>query len=145
MIKGLHHVGIVTANIEDAIRYYVETFGCPPPKVVTVDKPGIQLRTAMLSIGASHLQLIEPKTGPGVEELQTRGEGAILEVAFQVDDIEQFYDEMSHRGISPVSMVGAPIDTRYLAASSGNRYFYLPQEKTRGTSVEIIQVMSQPG
>jgi catechol 2,3-dioxygenase-like lactoylglutathione lyase family enzyme len=55
MIRRLHHVGIVTKDIEQAVRFYVETFGCPEPKVVSVDKPGIRLRTSMLSIGASHL------------------------------------------------------------------------------------------
>jgi hypothetical protein len=147
MLRKLHHVGIVTADIEAAIRHYMETFDCPAPKVVSVDKPGIKLRTAMLAIGCekpSHVQLIEPKIGPGVEELRRGGEGAILEMAFEVEEIESVHDDLSRRGIAPVDLLGRPIDSKFLVASSGNRYFYLPREKMRGTSIEIIQVIPPP-
>ena len=105
----MHHVGIVTADIEATIRHYVETFGCDPPRVVCVDKPGIKLKTAMVAIGAGQancLQLIEPEVGPGVEELKHWGEGTLLEVAFEVEDIEQVYDQMKMRGIQPVNLIG---------------------------------------
>jgi catechol 2,3-dioxygenase-like lactoylglutathione lyase family enzyme len=144
MLRKLHHVGVVTADIDQAICHYVETFGCKPPNVVAVDKPGIKLRTAMLAIGsenANYLQLIEPEIGPGVDELAARGEGAIFEMAFEVEDIEAFHDEIAGQGVKPVNLVGEPLETRYIVASSGNRYFYLPKDKMRGTNIEIIQVM----
>jgi catechol 2,3-dioxygenase-like lactoylglutathione lyase family enzyme len=145
MVRKLHHVGVLTANIEETIRHYVETFGCQPPKVVSVDKPGLKLRTAMLAIGsenANHIQLIEPEIGPGVDEIASQGEGAIFEMAFQVDDIEAFHDEIAQRGVHPVNLLGQPIEAKYIVAASGNRYFYLPKDKMRGTNVEILQVVT---
>ena len=47
---------------------------------------------------------------------------------------------MKMRGIQPVNLIGEPIESKFLVASSGNRYFYLPKDRTRGTSVEIIHV-----
>jgi hypothetical protein len=67
-----------------------------------------------------------------------------LEYALEVDDIEQFGREIRGRGITPVDLLGNPIEASYIVAASGNRYFYLPKAKTRGTSIEIIQVMTPP-
>jgi len=143
MVVRIHHVGIATANIEDALQLYFNIFGCQPTKVLNVEKPGLSLRTAMLSLGSSHLQLIEPHVGPGIDELKARGEGTILEMALEVEDIEKFYEQMKALNIEPVNIMGEPISTKFLTASSGNRYFYLPQNKTRGTKVEIYQVVAE--
>ncbi len=143
MIKNLHHVGVVAADIEAAIRFYVETFQCQPVKVVTVDKPGLKLKTAMVSIGASSgtcVQLIEPELGLGVQELREQGEGTILEMALRVEDIEMACNQMKRLGISPVNILGQPLNTNFVTAASGNKYFYLPKEKAQGTSIEIIQI-----
>ena len=141
MIRRLHHVGIVTSNIEQAVHHYVESFGCPPPKIVTIDKPGVKLRSAMISIGAgTHLQLIEPAIGLGAEELGSRGEGAIIELAFEVDDIESFSRKKRAEGATLMDLLGKPIDADYLVASSGNRYVYLSKDENLGTSIELIEV-----
>ena len=143
MIRRLHHVGIVTANLEAALSHYAEVFGCEVPRILSVDKPRIKLRTAMLSIGESHLQLIEPESGPGVDDLKGGGEGTIFEIALEVSDIEEMYHRMKAQNIEPVDFVGEPLRTKFLVASSGNRYFYLPRDKMRGTLIEIYQVMLQ--
>lgn len=143
MIRRLHHVGIVTANIEAALRHYAEVFGCEMTQILSVDKPGMKLRTVMLSVGESHLQLLEPESGLGLDDLKNGGEGAIFEMALEVSDIEEMYDRMKARNIEPVNIVGEPLQTKFHVASSGNRYFYLPRNKMRGTRIEIYQVMVQ--
>lgn len=141
MIRGLHHVGIVTANLERTIGLYRSLFGSEPSAIVNIEKSGIKLRTAMLSLGNSYLQVIEPIIGPGVDALQRYGEGAILEIALEVKDIEQFHHELQLKGVDPVNIVGEAIEEKYLVASSGNRYFYLPKHATSGTSIEVYQVI----
>jgi len=140
----MHHVGIVTSDIESAVRHYTSLFGCATPALVSIDRPGLKFRTAMVSVApasGSHVQLIEPEIGFGVEELRSKGEGAIIEMAFEVDDIEAFSREMNEQGMPPLNLLGQPIDTPYLVAASGNRYLYLPKDRNFGTSIEIIQVM----
>lgn len=144
IITRLHHVAIVTANINDAVRYYLEILRCETPKIVQVDKPGARFQSAMLPIGAtgeSFLQLVEPSEGPGLDELEREGEGTILELAFQVDNIEEFYDEMISKGITPVDIAGQPFSGKCIVSSFGNKYFFLPRTQTRGTRIEVVQVV----
>lgn len=65
MILGIHHVAILTYDIEKALAHYCEFFDCDETKVVTVHDPeqNVNLKTAMLKIGPSGntaLQLFDP-------------------------------------------------------------------------------------
>lgn len=122
--------------------FYVKTFDCEPAKIISVEKPGLKFRAVMLSLGGSHLQVIEPEIGLGVEELKQTGEGAIFEMALEVDDIEGFYDRVKSQGVTPVGLDGNPIQTKFVTATSGNRYFYLPREMVLGTNIEIYQIVA---
>ena len=145
MIRRLHHVGIVTSDIELAARHYVASFGVPEPKIVSIDRPGVKLRSAMISVGGgTHVQLIEPAIGLGVEELRSRGEGAIIELAFEVDDIESFSQQKRAEGATLTDLAGNPIEADYLVAASGNRYVYLAKDGNLGTSFELIEVRNKP-
>ena len=146
MIIRLHHAAVLTANMDDAISHYVEILRCKTPKIVQVDKPGARFRSAMLSIGTngeSFLQLLEPSEGPGLDNLEKGGEGTIFEIAFAVDNIEEFYDNMAGKGVIPVDFAGGQFSGKYIVSSFGNRYFFLPKTQTRGTRTEILQVMQK--
>lgn len=146
MIIRLHHTAIVTGNMDEALRYYLEILQCERPRVVQVDRPGAKFRSAMLRIGLtgeSFLQLIEPSEGPGLDDLQRGGEGTILEVAFEVDNIEEFFDQMVSKGITPVDVAGQPFSGKCIVSSFGNKYFFLPRTHTRGTRTELVQVVEK--
>lgn len=146
MITNLHHVAILTSNIEDAIEYYTNLLGGQTPRIAEVDRPGLKLKSAMLPIGSSgdtYLQLIEPLEGPGVAELEHGGEGTLFEVGFQVEDIEAFHGQMDARNIRPQGLAGDSITGKYVESKFGNRYFFLPKEKTRGTRLEFVQVINK--
>ena len=148
MITRIHHAAVVTRNMDDAIRYYVEFLRCETPRIVQADKPGLRLRSALLPIGAtgeSLLQLVEPSEGPGLDELERGGEGTILEIAFEVDNIEEFYDQMISNGVTPLDFAGQPFSGKFLVSSFGNKYFFLPRSHTRGTRTEIVQVVRTTG
>jgi hypothetical protein len=73
MISGLHHVAVLTADIDAAVAQYVALLGGQTPRQVLVDRPGVKLKSAMLPLGktgATFLQIIQPIEGPGVEELR---------------------------------------------------------------------------
>lgn len=146
MITNLHHVAILTSNMEDAIEYYTNLLGGQMPRIAEVDRPGVKLKSAMLPIGASgetYLQLIEPSEGPGVAELERGGEGTLFEVGFQVDDIEAFNDQLDARNIRPQGLAEESIKDKYIESKFGNRYFFLPKDKTRGTRLEFVQVINK--
>ena len=146
MITNLHHVAILTSNMEDAIEYYTNLLGVQTPRIVEVNRPGIKLRSAMLPIGPSgetYLQRIEPSLGPGVAELERGGDGTLFEVGFQVDNIEAFHDQMDTREIRPQDLAGDSIEDKYIESKFGNRYFFLPKDKTKGTRLEFVQVINK--
>ena len=146
MITNLHHVAILTSNIEDAIQFYTNLLGCQSPRIAEVDRPGVKLKSAMLPIGPTgdtYLQIIEPSEGPGVAELERGGEGTLFEVGFQVDDLADLHDQMDAREIRPQDLAGDSIEDKFIESKFGNRYFFLPKDKTRGTRLEFVQVINK--
>ena len=146
MITNLHHVAILTSNIEDAIQFYTNLLGCQSPRIAEVDRPGVKLKSAMLPIGPTgdtYIQLIEPSEGPGVAELERGGEGTLFEVGFQVDDLADLHDQMDVREIRPQDLAGDSIEDKFIESKFGNRYFFLPKDKTRGTRLEFVQVINK--
>ena len=144
MITNLHHVAILTFDMDQAIEFYSELLDCPASKVVEVNEPGIRLRSAMLPIGpggTTYLQILEPKEGPGVKELAEGGEGTLFEMAFQVDDAEALANRMLDQGVVPCDIAEKAIEGKYITSKFGNRYYILPASAMRGTRIEIVQVM----
>ena len=90
----------------------------------------------------SYVQIVEPSEGPGCDELERGGEGAVLEVGFEVGDIEQAVHRLRGLGIDPVDVSGNQISVSYLTSSFGNRYVFFRPIDMSGTRTELIQVMS---
>jgi catechol 2,3-dioxygenase-like lactoylglutathione lyase family enzyme len=144
-ITRIHHVGILTADISAAVEVYAELLQNRPPRIVDVAREAIRLRSAMIPVGhgsGTYVQLIQPQEGPGVDELADGRDGALFEVAFEVEDVEAAVAAARREGDTPTDLAGIPIAGAYLTASSGNRYFYLQPTQARATRMEFIQVMT---
>jgi catechol 2,3-dioxygenase-like lactoylglutathione lyase family enzyme len=141
MIEQLHHVCILTANIEALSERLHAALGVPLASAArTVAGDGVEMRTAMISLGnGTFLQLLEPHLGPGVAELAAGGEGALYEVAFKVSSAEQAAAEAASRGLVPSAFAGTPLSEGYATAGSGSRYLYLPVASTAGVRIELIE------
>jgi len=141
MISQIHHVAILTSDIDKAIEHYADLLGCERKEPATVEKPGVHWRTVMLPLGdgTTALQLIEPHEGPGVAELEKGGEGALFEIGFRCDDIEAFNGHLAARETSPGDLREEPLDEPYLTSAFGNRYFIVPRDRSRGTRLEFVQ------
>lgn len=140
-LDTLHHVGLVTRDIESTLDRLVSLLGVERPEIRDIDRPDLRLRTTMVRAGQGSdvmIQLIEPHLGAGVEELERDGEGALVELAFQVGDIDTVASVVRADGGRIEDVTGAPIEGP-LTAGSGNRYMYLDRALTGGTRVEVIQ------
>jgi hypothetical protein len=143
-IRRIHHVGILTADIEAAVESYALLLRNRPLRIVDVARPAVRLRSAMIPVGegsGTHVQLIQPVEGPGVLELEKGGDGALFEVAFEVGDIAAANKAAREAGELPTDLAGDSFKGPYLTAGSGNRYFYLQPTKQRGTRLELIEVV----
>ena len=143
MIQRLHHVGILTHDLDAMLAHYLDLLGVERPPISVVDRPDLRLRTTMIATGrvgiTPFLQIIEPHLGPGVQELADGGEGTLFEIAFEVAGLEELTSELRDRGIHPEDFSGRPLDSPFATAASGNHYAYLPKGSTRGTRTELIE------
>ncbi|MGE3539180.1 MAG: methylmalonyl-CoA epimerase [Candidatus Tectimicrobiota bacterium] len=98
MLHKLHHVGIVVRSIEAAYAFYRDTLCLPVSKEAVLQDQGV--KAALLRIGGSELELLEPITaGTGVARfLETRGEG-LHHLCFETDDVHAELAAAQARGI----------------------------------------------
>lgn len=148
MILGLHHVAILTHDIEKAVEYYCAFFNCSKAQVVHVQdaEQNVNLKTAMIPLGPTGetaLQLIQPIEGVGYAELIQGGEGVIFEIGYRVDNLEQFNENMIAKGFKPANLAQRPIAGKFIVSKFGNRYSFLPKEATRGTRSEFVEVVNK--
>ncbi len=97
-LKKIDHLGIAVRSIEEALKYYEGALGLKCEKIEEVASQ--KVRTAFISVGEVHLELLEP-TAPDstiAKFLEDRGEG-IHHVAFLTDGIEAQLGQAKEAGV----------------------------------------------
>ena len=86
MLKKIHHIGIVVRSIDAAYAFYRDTLSLPVHKEDIIQNQGV--KAALLTIGASEIELLEPiDPSTGVARfLERKGEG-LHHLCFETDDI----------------------------------------------------------
>ena len=87
MLKRIDHLGIAVKSIEESLAYYEKVLGLKCERVEVVESQ--KVKTAFISIGEVHLELLEP-TSPDstiAKFIEKKGEG-LNHVAYYTDDIE---------------------------------------------------------
>jgi len=101
LIQKVHHVGIAVQDLEAALRFYRDVLGLPLHKQAVVEEQGV--RAALLAIGQSEIELLEP-TGPDTPVgrfIARRGEG-LHHICFQTDDVAQELEGIKAKGVELV-------------------------------------------
>ena len=98
MLSRIHHVGIVVRNLEQAYGFWRDVLGLPVQKAATVTDQGV--RAALLTIGESEIELLEPLTATsGIGKfLAKRGEG-LHHMCFATDDVAGELERARAKGI----------------------------------------------
>jgi methylmalonyl-CoA/ethylmalonyl-CoA epimerase len=95
--KRLDHVGILVANLAEAVLFLQGTIGLEV--VRTIDEPERNVRAAHLACGNAELELIE-YTDPEVRRSHLGDETARIEhVAFRVSDADAVFTSLGSRGV----------------------------------------------
>ncbi|AXC14822.1 Methylmalonyl-CoA epimerase [Acidisarcina polymorpha] len=126
----IDHLGIAVKSIAAARGFY-ESLGLSVVREEEV--PDEQVRTAMIPVGESRVELLEPTSddSPVGRFLASRGEG-LHHVAFHVDDISGTLEELKAKGVRLVN------DDLQIGAG-GHLYFFVHPESAGGVLVEICQ------
>lgn len=125
----LDHIGIAVQSISAARRFY-EALGLRGSAIERIEHEGV--RTAMLSLGSSRLELIEPLSPDSVigRFLDRRGEG-LHHIAIHVEDIDAKFDQLLAAGTRLAS-------DAIREGAGGHRYFFVHPSSAGGVLVEIV-------
>ncbi len=128
------HLGIAVKNLADALAPYEALLGGHDVHRETVEDQGVAV--AMLPVGESHIELLEPTRpdSPIAKFLASRGEG-LHHVCFEVDDIEA---ELARLKASGVRL----IDQLPRAGANGCRVAFIHPKSTSGVLIELSQPMT---
>jgi methylmalonyl-CoA epimerase len=125
----LDHIGIAVRSIA-AARISYASLGLAITHEEMVEHE--QVRTAMLPLGETRLELLEPTAAdsPVARFLSKRGEG-LHHIALRTDDIDALFERLSAQGVKLAS------DCVRIGAG-GHRYFFIHPESTGGVLLEIM-------
>jgi len=141
----LDHIGILVEKLDEKIiEFYRDALGCERPKYFQVSNTDEEINYVYLpfSKGENYVELLAPVRGPSLECLKKKGPGTMFELCVEVDNIEEFYDEMKKRGMTLVDSMGKPLPPEKkwcMIPGDDNKYAYLPVDKTFGTTIEILE------
>ena len=96
--RYINHLGIATKGIDEALGFWVDALGLENVHTETVEDQ--RVRVAMLPIGESRIELLEPTSedSPISKFLEKRG-GGIHHIAVEVEDIEAALAKLKARGV----------------------------------------------
>jgi methylmalonyl-CoA epimerase len=95
--KGIHHLGIAVADLDEAVSTYERLFGARVEHRATVAEQGVE--AAALRVGSGRLELLASlgDETPVGRFLASRGPG-MHHVAYEVDDVRAELEELAGRG-----------------------------------------------
>jgi methylmalonyl-CoA/ethylmalonyl-CoA epimerase len=129
MIDKVHHIAIAVHSISAALPAFADALGLTVAHTEEVDSQGV--RVAMLPVGATWLELVEPirETSPVGRFLSRNGEG-IHHICFEVDDLEATLVQLKERGMRLV-------DDKPRQGVGGARIAFVHPSSTHGVLIEL--------
>jgi len=126
----LDHLGIAVRSIAAARGFY-EMLGLHVVQEETVEYE--KVRTAMLPLGETRIELLEPTEEESVigRFLVKRGEG-LHHIAVQVEGIDDMFKKLKAEGIRLAS-------DEVRVGAGGHRYFFVHPASTGGVLLEIVE------
>ena len=127
----LDHVGIAVPDLAAAIEQWRPVVGAPEaaPEVV----PSNRVRVAFVSVGETHIELLEPTESgsPVARFLESRGAG-VHHLAFRVPSVDAALADVRSRG-------GRLVDERARPGARGRRVGFAHPSAFGGVLVEFVE------
>ena len=127
----LDHIGIATNQLAEGLAVWQEALGLPIDSTEEVAEQGV--RVAMLPIGETHLELLEPTSpdSPIGRFLAKRGPG-IHHLAIEVPDIRAALANLAKKG-------ARLIDEKPRTGAGGCLVAFIHPSSTNGVLLELVQ------
>ena len=131
MKPRLDHIGIAVSSIDDALELYRDALGIEPgPRIAVAHE---QVEVAMLPIGETRLELVEPTSADSsvARFLAGRGPG-LHHVALEVEDLDAAVSRLRSRDARLVS-------ERIQVGAEGRRYVFVHPKSASGALLELVE------
>jgi methylmalonyl-CoA/ethylmalonyl-CoA epimerase len=127
----IDHIGIATGGIAEVANFYREALGLKIEEIEEVAEQ--RVRVAMLPIGESRIELLEPTTAdsPISKFLAKRGPG-IHHIAIEVENIRESLRKMKDEG-------ARLIDEEPRTGAGGCLVAFVHPSSTGGVLVELVE------
>ena len=127
----INHLGIATRGIDEALKFWSDALGLENVHTEVVEDQ--KVRVAMLPIGESRIELLEPTSedSPISKFLEKRG-GGIHHIAVEVDDIVASLAQLKSQGMRL-------IDEEPRIGAEGCLVAFVHPAATGGVLLELVQ------
>ena len=131
VLTEIDHVAIAVNDLEGAIAYYRDTFGCEVAHREVVERDGVE--EALLKVADSYVQLLTPvrDDSPVAKFLAKNGEG-IHHVGYRVADCAAALERVKAEGHRVIDEAPRP-------GSRGTTVAFVHPKTAFGTLIELVQ------
>lgn len=131
LLTEIDHVAIAVNDLEEAIRYYEDTFGAVVDHREVVDSDGVE--EALLKVAESYIQLLTPTRddSPVAKYLEKKGEG-LHHIGYRVADCAAALQAVKDSG-------GRVIDEAPRPGSRNTTVAFVHPKTAFGTLIELVQ------
>lgn len=127
----INHLGIATKGIEEALKFWENALGLENVHTEIVEDQ--KVRVAMLPLGESRIELLEPTSedSPISKFLEKRG-GGIHHIAVEVENIEEALAKLKREG-------ARLIDEKPRIGAEGYLVAFVHPSSANGVLLELVQ------
>lgn len=131
----INHIGIAVKELDEALAFWEGALGLAKTHTEIVEEQ--QVRVAMIPLGESRIELLEPTEAdsPVCRFLEKRG-GGIHHIAFEVEDIETVLIKLKSAGMRL-------IDESPRIGAEGCLIAFVHPSSTKGVLLELVQTVNK--
>jgi len=131
LLTEIDHIAIAVNDLEAAIEYYRDTFGCEVDHREVVASDGVE--EALLKVADSYVQLLTPTRAdsPVAKYLEKKGEG-LHHVGYRVADCGAALERVKAAGHRVIDEAPRP-------GSRGTTVAFVHPKTAFGTLIELVQ------
>jgi methylmalonyl-CoA/ethylmalonyl-CoA epimerase len=131
LLTEIDHVAIAVNDLEAAIEYYRDTFGCEVEHRERVESDGVE--EALLKVADSYVQLLTPirDDSPVAKYLANKGEG-LHHIGYRVADCAEALASVKAQGHRVIDEAPRP-------GSRGTTVAFVHPKTAFGTLIELVQ------
>jgi methylmalonyl-CoA/ethylmalonyl-CoA epimerase len=131
MLTKINHIGIAVKSLEESIPFYRDQLAMPFAGIEEVAEQ--KVRVAMLQVGESKIELLEPTSAdsPVAKFIEKNGPG-IHHLAYEVENLEAAIVRLMAEG-------ARMIDDKPRAGAHGSRIAFVHPKSSNGVLTELCQ------